>query len=113
MEIKIEDYLSEEEIKDIVKQEVRQKVGNLLGSNTSSFINQLAKRLSLEQIQQLIPNFEELLNNHIKDQIESIKIESLFWESFGWKSNGNKIINKILAANESLIEAKIKQIFKT
>jgi len=29
----------------------------------------------------------------------------------GWKSQGNKIINRVLAANEPLIEAKVKQIF--
>ncbi len=113
MEINIEDYFSESEIREIVKEEVKGHVRGILGQKETSFITQLAKSLAKDGVQELIPNFEELLNEHIKAQIESIKLETIFWESFGWRSTGNKLINKILANNEPLIEAKIKEMFKT
>jgi len=120
MEIKLEDYLSDDEIKEIAKEEVRKYIRDVIGSNSFSdtgkeyaFVRKLAKQLAFEGCQELIPNFEELMNEHIKEQIKTIKVSDLFWETMGWKSQGNKIINRILAANESLIEAKVKQIFKT
>lgn len=120
MKINIEDYLSNDEIKEIVIEETRRYIREIIGNNSGSenskeyaFINKLAKRLAFEGCQQLIPNFEELINDHIKEQIKTIKVSDLFWETMGWKSQGNKIINKILAANEPLIEAKVKEIFKT
>lgn len=119
MEIKLEDYLSDNEIKEIAKEEVKKYIRDVIGSNSDSvnskeysFVRKLAKQLAFEGCQELIPNFEELMNEHIKEQIATIKISDLFWETMGWKSQGNKIINKILAANESLIEAKVKEIFK-
>ena len=118
IEIDIKDYLSESEIKDIAKEEVKKYIRDVIGNNSDSvnskeysFIKKLAKQLAFEGCQELIPNFEELMNEHIKEQIATIKVSDLFWETMGWKSQGNKIINKILAANEPLIEAKVKQIF--
>lgn len=118
MEIDIKDYLSESEIKDIAKEEVKKYIRDVIGNNSGtenskeySFVRKLAKQLAFEGCQELIPDFEELMNNHIKEQISTIKVSDLFWETMGWKSQGNKIINKVLAANEPLIEAKVKQIF--
>jgi len=118
IEIDIKDYLSESEIEDIAKEEVRKYIRDIIGNSSGtenskeySFVRKLAKQLAFEGCQELIPNFEELMNEHIKEQIATIKVSDLFWETMGWKSQGNKIINKILAANEPLIEAKVKQIF--
>jgi len=118
IEIDIKDYLSESEIKDIAKEEVKKYIRDVIGNSSGtenskeySFVRKLAKQLAFEGCQELIPNFEELMNEHIKEQIATIKISDLFWETMGWKSQGNKIINRVLAANEPLIEAKVKQIF--
>ena len=118
IEIDIKDYLSESEIKEIAKEEVKKYIRDVIGNSSGSesskeyaFVRKLAKQLAFEGCQELIPNFEELMNEHIKEQIATIKVSDLFWATMGWKSQGNKIINKILAANEPLIEAKVKQIF--
>lgn len=113
IDIVIGDYLSHEEIKEIVKDQVKQKVRDVIGDKDYIFIQKLAKELVKQGAQEIIPNFEEMMNEHIVKEIESIKVENLFWETMGWKSNGNKIINKVLAANEDLIAAKVKQLFKS
>lgn len=119
IELNIEDYLSDEEIKDIAKEEVKKYIRDVIGNNSDtesskeySFVRKLAKQLAFEGCQELIPNFEELMNEHIREQINTIKISDLFWKTMGWRSEGNKIINRVLSANESLIEAKVKEIFK-
>ncbi len=112
IDVNIGDYLSHDEIKEIIKEQVRVSVRNAIGEKDYIFVQKLAKELAKQGAQELIPNYEQLMNDHIKNEIESIKIENLFWETMGWKSNGNKIINKVLAAHEDLIAAKVKQLFK-
>jgi len=120
MEINITDYLSEKEIKEIAKEEVKKYVREVIGSQSDSthnkewsFVRKLAKDLAKEGCQELIPNFENLINEHIESEIKTVKVSDLFWNTMGWCSEGNKLINKVLARNEDLIEAKVKEIFKT
>ena len=118
MEIKIEDYLSEEEIKQIVTDEIRKHVRNCVGDVSVSdergrvLMGKLAKDLVKEGVQDLIPNFKELLNEHIQETIKQVKLSDFFSHSFGWQSQGNKILNGVLSDNKELLDAKVKEIFK-
>ena len=117
MHIKIEKYLSENEIKDIcieeVKRHIRDVVGNVsVGSDRSAvLIRQLAKNLAKDGVQEIIPDFKELINEHIKTEINKVTLADFFFESYGWRSNGNKILNEVLSENKPLLDAKIKEIF--
>jgi len=111
IKINIEEYLSPEEIKDIIKEEVKVYVRQRIGTEKSVFVSKLLKDLVRDEIQIVIPNFEQLLNDHIKAQIETFNLGDLFWKSFGWRSEGNRLMNKVLAEHEDLIAAKVKQIF--
>lgn len=120
MEIKIKDYLSDEEIKDIVKEEikkhVRQCVGDLSVSDVDIgrvFVTKLAQKLAKEGVQEIIPNFKELINAQIESQIKKITLSDFFVSSFGWSNPGNKILNGVLSDNKHLLDAKIKEIFST
>ena len=120
MEIKIKDYLSDEEIKDIVKEEikkhVRQCVGDLSVSDVDIgriFVTKLAQELAKEGVQEIIPNFKELINAQIESQIKKITLSDFFVSSFGWSNPGNKILNGVLSDNKPLLDAKIKEIFST
>lgn len=118
MEIKIEDYLPHDEIKVIVTEEVKRHVRDCIGNVSVSqeratvLIGMLAKTLAKDGIQELIPNFKELLNEHIQTTIKEVKLSDFFYESFGWSSKGNKILNGVLSDNKTLIDAKVKEIFK-
>ena len=78
MNINIEDYLSNEEIKEIVIEEIRKHVRNCVGEVSVSsdksrvLIGVMAKTLAKEGVQELIPNFKELINLHIQEEISKI-----------------------------------------
>ena len=117
MHIKIEEYLSKDEIKDIcteeVKRHVRDAIGNIsVGSDRSAILlRQLAKNLAKDGVQEIIPDFKDLINEHIKSEIDKVTLADFFFESYGWRSQGNKILNGVLGDNKALLDAKIKEIF--
>ena len=119
MNIKIKDYLSEEEIKNIVIQEIKQHVKSIVGNVSVSsdksrvLIGNLAKNLAKDGVQELIPNFKELINEQIESEIKKVTLSSFFVSSIGWRSTGNKILNSVLSDNKALLDAKIKELFKT
>ena len=119
MNIKIEEYLSEEEIKNIVIQEIKQHVRSIVGDVSVSsdksrvLIGNLARNLAKDGVQELIPNFKELINEQIESEIKKVTLSSFFVSSFGWSNTGNKILNSVLSDNKALLDAKIKELFKT
>ena len=119
MNIKIEDYLSEEEIKEIVKEEIRKHIRNCVGEVSVSqdkarvMLSVMAKQIARDGIQGLIPNFKESLDEHIKEEVKKLQLHDFITHNMGWRSDGNKLINSILSENKALIDAKIKEIFKT
>lgn len=119
MDIKIEDYLSEDEIKEIVIEEVKRHVRACVGETSVSsdvgriFIGKLSKQLAKDGVQEIIPNFKELINEQIASEIKKIDLASMFFASYGWKSEGNKALAEAIANNKGLLDAKIKEIFST
>jgi hypothetical protein len=118
LNIKIEDYLSKDEIKGIISEEVRKHVRDCIGNISVSddkstvLISNLAKQLAKEGVQEIIPNFKELINEHIQEEIKNLKLSDFFVQNIGWKSTGNKILNEIILNNKELIDKKIKEIFE-
>ena len=116
--IKIEDYLSEKEIKEIVSDEIRKHVRQCVGDISISsdigrvFVEKLAKTLAKEGVQEIIPDFKELINQQIKSEIAKIDLSQMFWESYGWKSTGNKVLVEVLNNNKKELDAKIKEVLK-
>ena len=68
MDIKIEDYLSQDEIKNIVIEVVKDKAKLSIGSGTSAsqFMTAVASKIALEESQRLIPGFENLIKDHFQ-----------------------------------------------
>jgi ABC-type transporter MlaC component len=118
MNINIENYFSENEIKEIVTEEIRKHVRNCVGEVSVSndkgrvLIGVMAKQLARDGVQELIPNFKELINEHIQSEIAKLKLHDFFVENMGWRSTGNKIVNAVMSDNKELLDAKIKELFK-
>ena len=119
MEINIKDYLSEEEIKEICITEIRRHVRDVIGEVSVSserervLISKLAKNLAKDGVQEIIPNFKELINEHIKTEINKVTLSDFFFSSLGWRSEGNKVLNSVLDNNKELLDKKVKEIFKS
>ena len=113
MEIKIEEYLSEGEIKDVVKQAVKEHVIKLLGDSKGLFMSILVNDIRNKEIQAIVPDFKEQINTKVRQRIEEMTAESIFMSNIGWRSDGNKIFNEILSNNKGLLDNKLKEIFKT
>jgi len=113
MEIKIEDYLNQEEIKDVVKKAVKEHVIELLGDSKGLFMSILVNDIRNKEIQAIIPDFKEQINTKVRQRIEEMTAESIFMSNIGWRSDGNKIFNEILSNNKNLLDNKFKEIFKT
>ena len=115
MDIKIEDYLSQDEIKNIVIEVVKDKAKLSIGSGTSGsqFMTTVARKIALEESQRLIPGFESLIKEHFQEMLSKLTLADFFTSCFGWRSDGNKLFNKVMSENSDLIDKKIKEIFKT
>ena len=72
----------------------------------------LAKTLAKEGVQEIIPDFKELINQQIKSEIAKIDLSQMFCESYGWKSTGNKVLVEVLNNNKKELDAKIKEVLK-
>lgn len=118
MNIKIDDFLLEDEIKEIIEEEIRKHVRQCVGDISVSvdtgrvFIGKLAKELAKEGVQEIIPDFKELINQQIKSEIAKIDLTQMFWESYGWRSTGNKVLVEVLNNNKKELDAKIKEILR-
>ncbi len=119
MNIEIEKYLNEEEIKEIVKEEIKRHIRDVVGNISVSsdrdrvFITKLAQKLAKEGVQEIIPDFKEMINEHIQSEIKKVTLSDFFFASFGWRSEGNKVLNGVLSDNKQLLDEKVKEIFKT
>lgn len=117
--VNIEDYLTKEEIKEIVTEEIKIHIKTCVGNVSVGYeraevlLRVMAKDLAKNGVQELIPNFKELINEHIKTEIAKLTLSDFFTGSMGWRSDGNKLFNSVLSDNKELIDAKIKEIFKT
>ena len=109
MKINIEDYLSKEEIKEICANEIRRHIRDVVGEVSVSsereriLVSKFAKNLAKEGVQEIIPNFKELINEHIKTEISKVTLSDFFFSSLGWRSEGNKVLNSVLDNNKELL----------
>ena len=89
MKINIEDYLSKEEIKEICATEIKRHIRDVIGEVSVSsereriLVSKFAKNLAKEGVQEIIPNFKELINEHIKTEISKVTLSDFFFSSFG------------------------------
>ena len=115
MNIKISDYLSEDEIKEIVKEEFRSRLRNHFDSeyNIGRIITNCAYRNLGEELEKLVPNYKKSLGDNIKNIFESK--DSIRYELFSndifsnRKSSGEVLIEEYLKNNKKLLEDKIKE----
>ena len=115
MNINIEDYLTEEEIKEIVKEEFRDKIKESLRRNgVTTWIANMGYKNVLEIINTEIPEYETLVKEKTKEVIEGLSSYSVFRKADlvdREDSLGQKYLEKSVEENKEIINNKVIKIF--
>lgn len=112
MNVDIEKYLSEEEIKQACIQAVKENAIKILGTNESGVCTRIASQLVKEESQFYLQKHKDLLNNKIIESINKINLGSLFFTSIGWANEGHKLLSNLLNKHKDLLEKKLINTLK-
>lgn len=114
MEIKFEDYLSNDEIHRIVVEEFRDKIKESIRRNgVSRFIANLSYQNVFELINDEAPNFENEIKEKTKEVIENLSSFSVFRKKDlvdNEDSLAQKYLEESVTNNREIIENRVKDI---
>lgn len=114
LEIKIEDYLTIDEMKDIIRDEFATSVARVLSkeTNLTRIIGNIAHEIVFNEVGKYIPNYKELLTKNVKQIMEK---KDYKWEIFRCKDvwdreegPGLTIIKETLNSNKEAIKKRIE-----
>lgn len=110
MDIKIENYLSDEKIKEIVSDELRQQIRDYFKneSNANRLIINLSYDVVIEAVNEIVPNFHEILvektQRLINEKDLSFVLFNYDYSTGNPKSLAAKIIEQTVNQNKPLIQ---------
>lgn len=114
LEINIEDYLTIDEIKDVIRDEFAASVAKTLSKETdlTRIIGNIAHEIVFNEVKKYIPEFKELLVKNVKKLIEE---QNFQWYMFRGKDVWDKeegpgltIIKETLNSNKGAIKKRIE-----
>jgi hypothetical protein len=119
MEIKVEDYLSHEEIKQIVIAEVRQQAKSVLKSEED--VKRILSNNAYEAVYQLVDKtLDEDLVEHMRDKvvriISGLSEYHLFKTPDAWSRDENsayQLLKQIVHENKALLQERVVATIKT
>ena len=114
MEINFKDYLSDDEVKEIVQDELRIQVRKLFSGteeNTQRLLSNLAYAIVRDEVDKIVPNYEEQLVNKVAELVKS-KDLSFHVFNYHYSTNaptsfGSKVIEQTVKENQQLIKDKV------
>ncbi len=113
MKINISDYLSEEEIKEIIIEELKSNISSILKDEANVeriIINSAYLRLD-DEISKIVPNYKEILSNKIKEIFNdraSISYQLFSDDSlYHKKGKGLLLLEETVRDNKFMLEDKI------
>lgn len=113
MEIKIENYLTDSEIKEIISDELRLQIQGHFGNeeNAKRLLSNLAYQIVMEEVDKVVPNYHQEL---VRKTVELLEKDDLKFHVFNYdiwngapKSFAAKTIEKTVKENELLIKDKV------
>ncbi len=115
MNIELTDYLSDEEIKDIIKEEFRNEVQkNIQKNGISTLIANIGYKNVFNIINNEIPKYENQVKEKTKEVIENLSSYCVFREKdFINKEDslGQKYLEEAIEDNKTIINQKVVDIF--
>lgn len=114
--IDIKDYVSEEEIKDIIGDEIRRSVRYHMNNEAelSRIITNISYKELWKQIELEVPNCEKTLKEKTIERIRNISDYDIFRrkDNFGAEDSlATKLIDECVKENKNIINDKVKNIF--
>ena len=116
MEIKIENHLSEQEIKDIVISEFRQSVKDKFKTekDIERILINLSYQMLWDEIDKLVPDYKEVVSIKVKEvMLNKDFTYNIFRPKSAWDredSLGYTYMQRAINENKSLIEGLVKTI---
>lgn len=114
--IDIKDYVSEEEIKDIIGDEIRRSVRYHMNNEAelSRVITNISYKELWKQIELEVPNCEKTLKEKTIERIRNISDYDIFRrkDAYGAEDSlATKLIDECVKENKNIINDKVKNIF--
>lgn len=118
IDINIKDYISDEEIKAIIEDEITRETRKMLCNEKE--ITRILTNISYyelwNKIEQEVPNCQEIIKNKTKEKIEDLSKFDIFRKAedyFNEKdSYAQTILNKTIENNKNIIDNKVKTIME-
>lgn len=116
MEINIEDYINKDEMIMIIENEFQDRIKKyFLENSLSDLIYSLCNKEICGTIEKEIPNFKEEIKKTIPSAIENVGKFDIFKSKdeiiYNKDSIGQRILERAIMENKSMIEQKVKNIF--
>ena len=109
MEINIMDYLSEKEIGECIKEELKKQISNYINKvGVDTFISNISYINVFKKIDEEIPDFEIQIKEKVKNIIENLSDYCVFKEKsvFEKESLGQKLLNNAVEENKNILNEK-------
>lgn len=117
MEINIEDYLNESEIKKIVEEELRYKIKEIFKTerDTTRILSNLGYYNTFKIVEEEVPNFKEIIKENTKKQCLNISTYEVF-RSKDYLNEKDSLAQKYLLEaveeNKNIIKDRVKEILR-
>lgn len=115
MEIKIENYLSDSEVKEIVSDELRVQIREHFRNeeNAKRLLSNLAYHIVMEEVDKIVPNHKEELVRKVTELLQQSDLKFHVFNYDIWngtpKSFAAKTIEETVKENKQLIKDKVIQ----
>lgn len=116
MEINFKDYLNDEEIKNIIIEELREKIRKYFCSEKeiSRILTNISYYELWNKIEEEVPNSEYIIKEKVKEKLNEISSYDVLRKKGEFNDSNSlayDILEKYVDENKNIIEDKVKDIF--
>ena len=113
LEINVSDYLSDEEIKDVIKDEIRSRIRQFSKNDIERIISNSAYEVVWKAVDNVYDdNTQEILRNKVVEQIRGFSNFNLFRVPDAWQKTANMpytTLCDVVKDNRDLLDLKVKE----
>jgi len=116
MQIKIEDYLSDFEMKEIALEEFRKEIRSKLNQDLTTIMTNACYRVVFEEVDNNIPLSKDQIREktlEILNQAGSYTVFRNHWQTNKAQSLASIIVEEYVAENKELIKNKVIEVIKS